>query len=413
MSDINGKNIVMGFQHTFVMFGATILVPLITGLSISVTLFAAGIGTLLFHFLTKRKVPVFLGSSFAFIPPILAVTAAQGKEYALGGIVIAGVLYLITALILYFVRKDVLHKIFPAQVTGPIIILIGLILAPVAIQSANGTNSPQVVEVIGSAGCWGVALFTFAVGVFVKIAFERFGWKFLSTLPVLLALIAGYILSAALGIIDYTAIRDASALGVPDFALPKFSAYAISLTVPVAIVTMVEHFGDILAIGNVVDKDFLDDPGIHRTLIGDGLATSISAMIGGPANTTYSENTGAVALTGNTNPIIMRIAAFFAIGLAFIPKFSSIVGTIPVPVIGGISILLFGMISSIGIKNMVDAKLDLTNPKFLIITAVMLVLGLGGASFELGRFALSGLGLAAIIGIILNVILNLKSFKKA
>jgi len=413
MSDINGKNIVMGFQHTFVMFGATILVPLITGLSISVTLFAAGIGTLLFHFLTKRKVPVFLGSSFAFIPPILAVTAAQGKEYALGGIVIAGVLYLITALILYFVRKDVLHKIFPAQVTGPIIILIGLILAPVAIQSANGTNSPQVVEVIGSAGCWGVALFTFAVGVFVKIAFERFGWKFLSTLPVLLALIAGYILSAALGIIDYTAIRDASALGVPDFALPKFSAYAISLTVPVAIVTMVEHFGDILAIGNVVDKDFLDDPGIHRTLIGDGLATSISAMIGGPANTTYSENTGAVALTGNTNPIIMRIAALFAIGLAFIPKFSSIVGTIPVPVIGGISILLFGMISSIGIKNMVDAKLDLTNPKFLIITAVMLVLGLGGASFELGRFALSGLGLAAIIGIILNVILNLKSFKKA
>jgi uracil permease len=412
MSDINGKNIVMGFQHTFVMFGATILVPLITGLSISVTLFAAGIGTLLFHFLTKRKVPVFLGSSFAFIPPILAVTAAQGKEYALGGIVIAGVLYLVAALILYFVRKDVLHKIFPAQVTGPIIILIGLILAPVAIQSANGTNSPQVVEAIGVAGCWGVALFTFAVGVFVKIAFERFGWKFLSTLPVLIALIAGYILSAALGIIDYTAIREASVVGVPDFSLPRFSAYAISLTVPVAIVTMVEHFGDILAIGNVVGDDFLEDPGIHRTFIGDGLATSISAMIGGPANTTYSENTGAVALTGNRNPIVMRIAALFAIGLALIPKFTAIVGTIPVPVIGGISILLFGMISSIGIKNMVDAKLDLTDPRFLIITAVMLVLGLGGASFELGRFAISGLGLAAIIGIILNVILNFKSFKK-
>jgi uracil permease len=176
---------------------------------------------------------------------------------------------------------------------------------------------------------------------------------------------------------------------------------------------MVEHFGDILAIGNVVEKDFLEDPGIHRTLIGDGLATSISAMIGGPANTTYSENTGAVALTGNRNPIVMRIAALFAIGLAFIPKFTSIVGTIPIPVIGGISILLFGMISSIGIKNMVDAKLDLTDPRFLIITAVMLVLGLGGAAFEIGRFAISGLGLSAIVGIILNVILNFKSFKKA
>jgi uracil permease len=230
---------------------------------------------------------------------------------------------------------------------------------------------------------------------------------------VLIALIAGYILSAAIGIIDYSTIRDASILGLPDFSLPKFSGYAISLTVPVAIVTMIEHFGDVLAIGNVVGDDFLDDPGIHRTLMGDGLATSISAMIGGPANTTYSENTGAVALTGNYNPIIMRIAAIFAIGLSLIPKFTAAIGTIPVPVIGGISILLFGMISSIGIKNMVDAKLDLTDPKFLIITAVMLVLGLGGAEFSAGNFVISGLGLSALVGIILNAILNYKSFKKA
>ena len=413
MSDIDGKHIVLGFQHTFVMFGATVLVPLITGLSISVTLFAAGIGTLLFHFLTKRKVPVFLGSSFAFIPPILAVTAAQGKEYALGGIVIAGLLYLVVAFILFYVSKDILHKIFPPQVTGPIIILIGLILAPVAISSANGTNAPQVVEMIGVAGCWGIAGFTFAVGVFVKIAFERFGWKFFSTLPFIIAIIAGYIFSAALGIIDYSPLGEASVLVFPDFSLPKFSGYAISLTVPVAIVTMVEHFGDVLAIGNVVGDDFLEDPGIHRTLLGDGLATSISALIGGPANTTYSENTGAVALTGVFNPIVMRIAALFAIGLSLIPKFTAAVGTIPVPVIGGISILLFGMISSIGIKNMVDAKLDLTNPKSLIITAAMLVLGLGGAEFVAGNFAISGLGLAAIVGIILNVILNCRSFKKA
>jgi uracil permease len=357
-------------------------------------------------------VPVFLGSSFAFIPPIMAVTAAQGREFALGGIVIAGLLYLVAALVLYYVRKDILHKIFAPQVTGPIIILIGLILAPVAIQSANGTNSPQVAEMIGKAGCWGVAIFTFAVGVFVKVAFERFGWKFFSTLPVLIALILGYVLSAAIGIIDFTAIREAGVLGLPDFTLPKFSAYALSMTVPVAIVTMIEHFGDILAIGNVVDKDFLEEPGIHRTLLGDGLATSISALIGGPANTTYSENTGAVALTGNFNPIVMRIAAIFAIGLSLIPKFTAAIGTIPVPVIGGISILLFGMISSIGIKNMVDARINLTDPKMLIITAVMLVLGLGGASFELGNFAISGLGLAAVIGIILNAILNYRSFKK-
>jgi uracil permease len=247
----------------------------------------------------------------------------------------------------------------------------------------------------------------------VKVAFERFGWKFFSTLPVLIALVLGYLLSAAIGIIDFSAIREASVLGLPDFTLPRFSAYAISMTVPVAIVTMIEHFGDILAIGNVVRKDFLDDPGIHRTLLGDGLATSLSALIGGPANTTYSENTGAVALTGNFNPIVMRIAAIFAVGLSLIPKFTAAVGTIPVPVIGGISILLFGMISAIGIKNMVDARLDLTDPKMLIIVAVMLVLGLGGAAFEVGKFALSGLGLAAVVGIILNAILNARAFKQA
>ena len=414
MSDVNGRNIVMGFQHTFVMFGATILVPLITGLDIGVTLFAAGIGTLLFHFLTKRKVPVFLGSSFAFIPPILTVTAASNGDiaFALGGIVIAGLLYVVVAIIFRFVSSSVLHKILPPQVTGPIIILIGLILAPVAIQQSNGTFSPQIVEKITAAGCWGVAIFTFAIGVFVKVAFARFGWKFASSLPVLFSLIVGYIFSMIIGIVDYSAIKDAALVGLPNFTLPKFSGYAISVTVPIAIVTMVEHFGDVLAIGNVVDKDFIDDPGIHRTLLGDGLATTLSAFIGGPANTTYSENTGAVALTGNFNPIIMRIAALFAILLSLIPKFTAVVTTIPGPVIGGITILLFGMISSIGIKNMVDAKLDLTDPKLLIITAVMLVLGLGGAELNIGKFGMSGLGLAAVIGIILNAILNYKTFKK-
>ncbi|HAP44092.1 MAG: uracil permease [Spirochaetes bacterium GWD1_61_31] len=406
---INGKTVVLGLQHTFVMFGATVLVPILTGLDISVTLFAAGIGTWLFHIITKFKVPVFLGSSFAFIPGLVAVGASQGLPYALGGIVVAGLLYVVVAIIFKFISYENLHKILPTHVTGPMIILIGLILAPVAIQNANGTYSAPLVEAIGVNGCWGLALFTFAVGIFVKIAFKKFGWKFLSNLPVLISLVAGYALAIALGLVDFTAVREAAWIGIPHFTLPKFSLEAITVMVPIAIVTMVEHFGDVLAIGNVVNRDFIKDPGIHRTLIGDGLATSLSALIGGPANTTYSENTGAVALTGAFNPWIMRIAACFAIVLAMIPKFTAIIGTIPGPVIGGISILLFGMISSIGVKNMVDAKVNLGNPKILIITAAMLVLGLGGAAFKFGNINLSGLGLAAIFGIVLNVILRPKT----
>ncbi|PKL09200.1 MAG: uracil permease [Spirochaetae bacterium HGW-Spirochaetae-7] len=403
----------MGLQHTFVMFGATVLVPIITGLDVGVTLFAAGIGTLLFHVITKFKVPVFLGSSFAFIPGIVAVGASQGLPYALGGIVVAGFLYVVVAIIFKFVSYDNLHKILPPHVTGPMIILIGLILAPVAIQNANGTFSKPIVDAIGVNGAWGIALFTFAVGIFVKIAFPKFGWKFLSNLPVLIALVAGYLFAILLGVVDFSSVQKAAWIGIPKFTLPKFSVEAITIMVPIAIVTMVEHFGDVLAIGNVVGKDFIKDPGIHRTLIGDGLATTLSAFIGGPANTTYSENTGAVALTGAFNPIIMRVAAFFAILLSLIPKFTALIGTIPGPVIGGISILLFGMISSIGIKNMVDAKLNMSNPKLLIITATMLVLGLGGAAFKFGNINLSGLGLAAIFGIVLNLILRPKDITSA
>lgn len=413
MKDFNGKNVILGFQHTFVMFGATVLVPLITGLDVGVTLFAAGIGTLLFHFITKFQVPVFLGSSFAFIPGIIAVSTADGGSIpeALGGIAIAGLLYIVVAIIFKFVDPRILHKILPPFVTGPIIVLIGLILAPVAIKNANGTFAADIVEKIGVNGCWGVALFTFAVAVFVKIYFEKIGQKLLSMLPVLIALIAGYLLAAIIGIVDFTAVKEAAWFGLPKFSLPVFSTRSISIIVPIAIVTIVEHFGDVLAIGNVVGKDFIKTPGIHRTLMGDGIATTVSALIGGPANTTYSENTGAVALTGNFNPIIMRIAAVFAIVLSFVPKFTQIIATIPGPVIGGISILLFGMISSIGIKNMVDNKVDFTDAKILMITAAMLVLGIGGAELVIGNFHLVGLGLAAVVGVILNLILNFKDIK--
>ena len=395
------------------MFGATVLVPILTGLDIGVTLFAAGIGTLLFHVITKFKVPVFLGSSFAYIPGIVAIGTTQGLPYALGGIVVSGGLYIVVSIIFRYVKYENLHKILPPHVTGPMIIMIGLILAPVAIQNANGTNSPAIAEAIGQNGCWLIALLTFAAGVFVKVGFPKFGWKFASNLPVLISLVFGYLLSIVVGIVDFSAVWEAAWVGIPHFTFPKFSVSAITVMVPIAIVTMVEHFGDVLAIGNVVGEDFIKDPGIKRTLLGDGLATSLAGLIGGPANTTYSENTGAVALTGVSNPIIMRIAAVFAIFLSLIPKFTALIGTIPAPVIGGISILLFGMISSIGIKNMVDARVNLSNPKLLIISAAMLVLGLGGAAFKLGPVQLSGLGLAAIFGIILNAILRPKDITKS
>jgi len=423
---ITGKTVVLGLQHTFVMFGATVLVPILTGLDIGVTLFAAGVGTWLFHILTKFKVPVFLGSSFAFIPPLIAIGSnpEMGLPYALGGIVIAGGVYVVVAIIFMFVSVDVLHKILPPHVTGPVIILIGIILAPVAILNAVDGYVGAVQSQIGVLGCWGVAGFTFAVGILVKVAFPKWRMKFLSLLPVLIAIIMGYVLSIIIGIVDFTAVNEAKWFGVPAFSLPKFSGSAITLVVPIAIVTIVEHFGDILAIGNVVGKDFLKDPTISRTLLGDGLATSLSAAIGGPANTTYSENTGAVALTGVFNPWVMRIAAVFAIIMSFVPKFTNAIGTIPAPVIGGISILLFGMISAIGVKNMVDHRVDMGNPKVLMIVAAMMVLGLGtgaisqitggvGSAISFGNFSFGGLGLAAIVGILLNLIINFDSFKKS
>ena len=410
-SNCDGKTVVLGLQHTFVMFGATVLVPIITGLDVGVALFAAGAGTLLFHLITGLKVPIFLGSSFAFIPPILAISQSGGSlATALGGVFVAGLLYILVAFILKFVDTDLIEKILPAHVTGPMIILIGLMLSSVAIQQASGAYG--LADSKGTMGCWALALFTLGTGIFVKIYFGRHGKSFLSALPVLIALIAGYFVAAVTGFVDFTAMNAAAWFGVPKFSLPSFNITAISIAVPVAIVTIVEHFGDVLAIGNVTGKDYIKDPGISRTLLGDGIATSLSALIGGPANTTYSENTGAVALTGNSNPTIMRIAAIFAICLSFIPKFTAIIQTVPSPVIGGISILLFGMIASIGIKNMVDARVDLTDPALLIVTSTMFVLGLGGAEWVFGPLKFSGLGLSAIVGILLNLAINSKSLKK-
>jgi len=385
------KKIILGLQHTFTMFGATVLVPIITGFNISVALFMAGCGTLLFYFITKRKVPAFLGSSFAFIAPVLVVTEKFGLPYACGGIVVAGLLYLLLSLLvsIYGVKK--ILSFFPPIVTGPIIIVIGLKLAPTAIDMAKGN--------------WGLALVGFAVVTAVSI----YAKGFFKVLPVLTGIFVGYLVAIFTGNVDFAPIAQAKWIGWPEFIVAKFNWTAITIIAPVAIATMVEHIGDVLAIGATVEKNLVEDPGLNRTLIGDGLATSLSAMFGGPANTTYSENTGVLALTRVYHPVIMAIAAVFAILLGLVPKLGAVILTIPSSLIGGISIVLFGMIASIGMRTVVEHKVDFSKSRNLLISAVILVLGLGGAvlAIPLGtaKIEIAGMALGAIIGIILNKIL--------
>jgi len=394
-----GKKLVLGLQHAFTMFGATVLVPLITGLDVSVALFMAGIGTLLFHLITRGRVPVFLGSSFAFIAPLAAVTGAYGTAafkpemmpYALGGAFIAGLLYLILALLVGIYGPARVIGFFPPVVTGPIIMVIGLKLAPVAIDMA-GSN-------------WFLAAVSFSIVTAVSV----FGRGFFRVLPVLTGLIGGYTVSVIMGVVDFTNVCNSGWAALPQFTLAKFDPQIVMIVAPVAIATMVEHIGDVLAIGETVKKNYIENPGLHLTLIGDGVATSISTMFGGPPNTTYSENTGVVALTKVHNPQVMRIAAGFAILMGVVPKLGCIISTIPKAVVGGISVVLFGMIAAIGARSLIEGRIDLCQSRNLIIVAVILVLGLGGAVFPvtLGvlSFKIEGMALAAIIGILLNKIL--------
>lgn len=382
------KLIILGIQHTFTMFGATVLVPILTGLNISVALFTAGVGTWFFHLVTKMKMPVFLGSSFAYIAPILLVAEQYGGlEYATGGIIIAGLMYLILAVLVYFLGPKFIYDLFPPIVTGPIIMVIGLNLAPTAVDMAKDN--------------WFLAGICLITVILVSI----FAKGFLKVLPVLCGMIVGYVVAAIMGLVDFTPIAEAAWFGFPDFMFPKFSGAAISIIAPVAIVTMVEHIGDVLAVSATVEEDFVSDPGLHRTLLGDGVATSIAALLGGPANTTYSENTGVLALTRVFDPWVMRIAACFAILLSMIPKLGAIISTIPGPVIGGISIVLFGMIAAIGVRTVVENQVDFSKNRNLIIGAVILVLGIGGAVFDFKFFQLAGMALGAIMGIILNKVL--------
>lgn len=393
------KRILLGMQHTFTMFGATVLVPIITGLDISVALFMAGVCTLIFHLvLTKKKIPVFLGSSFAFIAPIAAVVemvtargGTDGLAYARGGIVVAGMVYVVVAALIYVFGVKKVVEFFPPIVTGPIILVIGLKLAPTAIGMASDN--------------WMLAIVSFLTVVAISI----YAKGFLKVVPVIIGLIVGYVVAILTGNVDFAPVAAAGWIGLPPFQMAKFDFQSIMIVAPVAIATIVEHIGDVIAIGATVEDDFLVDPGLHRTMLGDGLMTALSAMFGGPANTTYSENTGVLALTKVWDPLIMRIAAVFAIILAVVPKLSSIISTIPTSVVGGISIVLFGMIASIGARTLVEEQVDFKLSKNLIIAAVILVLGLGGAVLPINlgfvEFSIEGMALAAIVGIIMNKIL--------
>lgn len=417
-----GRMVTLGFQHMFAMFGATVLVPLLTGLSVSTTLLFAGLGTLLFHCLTKFKVPAFLGSSFAFLGGYAAIApmledGSPNKEmlpYACLGVACAGALYLVLALVIKLVGIHKVMKLFPPVVTGPIIIAIGLGLAPSAINNCS-TN-------------WWLALIALAL----VIIFNIFGKGMVKIIPILLGILGAYAVAIVVGniagveafAIDFSAVKDAAWVGIPiDWNSTVFggvsdgakAATAIIAIMPIAIATMMEHIGDISAISATCQRNYIDDPGLHRTLLGDGLATSLASLFGAPANTTYGENTGVLALSKVYDPRVIRIAAGFAVLFSFSPKFAALINSMPAAIVGGISFVLYGMISAIGVRNVVEAKVDFSKARNTIVAAVILVISLGltnGITFSIGSatITLTALAVASIAGILLNVIFPDKDF---
>lgn len=412
-----GKTLVLGVQHLFAMFGATVLVPIITGLSVSATLLFAGIATLFMHLVTKFEIPVFLGSSFAFLGGYSAVKIAgagyglsesEALPYACVGVACAGLLYLVLAFICKVVGSEKIMKFFPPVVTGPIIIAIGMTLAPSAINNCS-TN-------------WWLAL----VAIVVVIICNIWGKGMIKIIPILLGVIASYVVAALTGNVDFTAVKEAAWVGVP-FAMKDtvFGLFgrevntgllvsAIITIMPIAVATMMEHVGDISAIGSTVGKNFIKEPGLHRTLIGDGIGTTIAALFGAPANTTYGENTGVLALTKVYDPVVIRLAAVFSILLSFCPKFASLIRIMPSATIGGVSLILYGMISAIGVRNMVENHTNFQESRNIIVAAAILSLSLGisfsaagSIGFSIGNLnvSLSGLAVASVVGILLNAIL--------
>lgn len=385
----------------FVAFGALVLVPLLTGLDPSVALFTAGFGTLLFQVVTKGQVPIFLASSFAFIAPIIAAVQMWGVPATMGGLMAAGFAYMLLSLLVKFKGVATLHKILPPVVVGPVIMVIGLALAPVAVNMAMGKSGDGSLQLID----YNSAIFISMFSLVVTLIFAVWGKGVFKLIPILAGVVAGYGLSLGLGVVQFDAVTNAQWLAVPNFTLPEFKWQAILFMVPVAIAPAIEHIGDMMAISQVTNKDFLKKPGLHRTLFGDGLATSAASLFGGPPNTTYSEVTGAVMLTKNFNPKVMMWTAVIAIALAFIAKMGAGLQTIPVPVMGGIMILLFGSIAVVGLNTLVKSGDDLTAPRNLSIVALILVCGIGGMHIGGSQFSLEGVSLCAILGIILNLVL--------
>ena len=407
-----GRMTILGLQHLFAMFGATVLVPVITGLSVSSTLLFAGIGTLIFHLCTKGKVPAFLGSSFAFLGGYAAVTQmgmakglalSESLPYACIGVFCAGLMYFVlSGLFAAFGTRKVM-RFFPPVVTGPIIIAIGLILSGSAIQNCSQN--------------WPIALVAIAVIVIANI----WGKGMVKIVPILLGVLASYIVAIVFGKVDFSTVRDAAWIGLPfkweDTAIAVFRSpdwglivASIIAILPISLATMVEHIGDMCAISSTTDRNYLEDPGLHRTLMGDGLATAIASLFGAPANTTYGENTGVLNITRVFDPRVIRLAAIFSILLAFCPKFAALIGAMPAATIGGVSLILYGMISAVGVRNIVENRVDFTRSRNVIIAALILVLAVGikyGAndSVRIGFTSLSGLAVAAIVGILFNIIL--------
>ncbi len=407
-----GKMLTLGLQHMFAMFGATVLVPVITGLSMSATLLFAGLGTLIFHFLTKMKVPAFLGSSFAFLGGYAAVvsmgeaqglSAAESLPYACIGVFCAGIIYFILAgLFAAFGAKKVM-RFFPPIVTGPIIIAIGLTLSGSAIGNCNQN--------------WWIALLAIAIIIVCNI----WGKGMIKIIPILLGVLGSYLVAACFGLCDFSSVKEAAWIGLPFhwenttfhvFQSPNWGLIvsAIIAIVPISLATMMEHIGDMCAISSTTGVNYLEDPGLHRTLMGDGLATALASLFGAPANTTYGENTGVLNLTKVFDPRVIRIAAVFAIILSFCPKFSALISCMPAATIGGVSLVLYGMISAVGVRNIVENQVDFTKSRNVIIAALILVLAIGikyGANdaISLGFTTLSGLAIAALTGVFLNAVL--------
>ena len=384
------------------MFGATVLVPFLTGLNPSIALISAGVGTLIFHLCTKRIVPVFLGSSFAFIGALTLVLKNEGIGAIKGGVIAAGLIYVIMSFLVKTFGVEKIKSFFPPIVTGPIIMLIGLRMSPTALNMAGYANGKFDTKSL---------IVAFSV-ILTMVSITMMKKSFLRLIPILAAVIVGYIVATILGMVDFSVVSQAKWIGLSTeavsdlFTMPSMSLTGIIAIAPIALVVFIEHIGDITTNGAVVGKDFFKDPGIHRTLLGDGLATIAAGFLGGPANTTYGENTGVLAVTGVYDPAILRIAACYAIILGFIGKFGILLQTIPLPVMGGVSVILFGMIASVGVRTVVDAQLDFGNSRNLIISSIIFVLGIAVDNISIWQtVSVSGLALAAFSGVVLNKIL--------